>query len=81
MKHCDFDCGGKMASGFGGAGRGDRTAGQGGGAGFEADGFNQGANSFGAKPNKAKQNGLHLFGLTWFYLAESGLSNGLRAKK
>jgi len=51
-----------------------RAAGAGGG-------FNQGASSAQAKPNKTKQKSLDLLGLIWFYLVESGLFNELRAKK
>jgi hypothetical protein len=47
----------------------------------EAPGFNQSANSSQANPNKTKQNSLDFLGFAWFYSSESGLFNGLSAKK
>jgi hypothetical protein len=44
-------------------------------------GFNQGANFVQTNPNKTKQNSLDFLGFPWFYSSESGLFNGLRAKK
>ena len=43
--------------------------------------FNQRASYFQAGPNKTKQKSLDLLGFIWFYLVESGLFKGLRAKK
>jgi len=41
----------------------------------------QAAKQIQAKPNKSTQSCLDLLGLIWFYLVESGLFNGLQAKK